>query len=365
MSRENLYCIRNQILLAVFALGLLLTGSCSQQPVISDETSNEALPTTDIPYSYQTQSSEQVPTSPASYEGNSTYDDASPSHTVKLIFIHHSSGENWLSDENGGLGIALRDQNYFVSDTNYDWGPYDAALDGPIGSYTDIGHWWNWFLGPSRNQVIDALFTESGQHASYSRMEVDPGGENEIILFKSCFPNSALGGNPDDPLNTGENPLFGEGAGSEFHTVANAKGVYTNLLSYFSTRQDKLFIVITAPPLHKNNTNPQQAANARAFNRWLVEAWLQTYPYKNVAVFDFYNVLTSNGGSKDRNDLESPGGNHHRFNNGQIEYITDKGSNYSAYATADDDHPTSAGNQKATAEFVPLLNIAYHIWNGE
>ena len=46
-----------------------------------------------------------------------------PASPVRLIFIHHSTGENWLSDDNGGLGIALRDNNYYVSDTNYGWGP--------------------------------------------------------------------------------------------------------------------------------------------------------------------------------------------------------------------------------------------------
>lgn len=258
-----------------------------------------------------------------------------------------------------------RDQNYFVSDTNYDWGPYDAALEGPIGSYTDIGHWWNWFLSPARDQVTDALFSESDQHASYARIASDPGGENEIILFKSCYPNSALGGNTDDPPNLGDNPLYGQGAGSEFHTIANAKGIYSNLLTYFATRQDKLFIVITAPPLHKNNTNAEQAANIRALNQWLVDTWLQNYPYKNVAVFDFYNVLTSSAGSPNHNDAGALEGNHHQFYNGQIEYITDKGSNYSAYATAEDDHPNSSGNQKATVEFIPLLNIVYHLWKGE
>ncbi len=47
---------------------------------------------------------------------------------VKLIFIHHSCGENWLDDTNGGLGIALRDNNYFVSDTNYGWGTVLKAV---------------------------------------------------------------------------------------------------------------------------------------------------------------------------------------------------------------------------------------------
>ncbi|MCL5957721.1 MAG: hypothetical protein M1358_00130, partial [Chloroflexi bacterium] len=50
---------------------------------------------------------------------------------VRLIFIHHSTGENWLADDNGGLGLALRDHNYFVSDTNYGWGP------DSIGDTTD------------------------------------------------------------------------------------------------------------------------------------------------------------------------------------------------------------------------------------
>ena len=35
-----------------------------------------------------------------------------PTTPVKLMFIHHSTGENWLSDDNGRLGIALRDNNY-------------------------------------------------------------------------------------------------------------------------------------------------------------------------------------------------------------------------------------------------------------
>ncbi|NBD35317.1 MAG: hypothetical protein GVY30_04885, partial [Chloroflexi bacterium] len=41
-------------------------------------------------------------------------DPSPPDEPVKLIFIHHSCGENWLNDSDGGLGIALRDANYFV-----------------------------------------------------------------------------------------------------------------------------------------------------------------------------------------------------------------------------------------------------------
>jgi len=100
-------------------------------------------------------------------------------------------------------------------------------------------------------------------------------------MFKSCFPNSDLEGNPDDPpLATPDDSL----------TVANAKAVYNALLTCFATRQDKLFIVITAPPLAEGDTTAAHAANARAFNNWLVNNWLTGYTHHNVAVFDFYNV---------------------------------------------------------------------------
>ena len=46
------------------------------------------------------------------------------------MFIHHSTGENWLRDDYGELGRNLDSSNYFVSDTNYGWGP-DAIGDRP------------------------------------------------------------------------------------------------------------------------------------------------------------------------------------------------------------------------------------------
>lgn len=280
-----------------------------------------------------------------------------PNQTVKLIFIHHSTGENWLADDNGGLGLALRDNNYFVSDTNYGWGPDN------IGDTTDIGHWWNWFRGDQRDVYMQALFTEFGQNSTYSRLasDPDPARQNQIILLKSCFPNSQLDGNPSDPATTGTNPLRGQDAYSEYHTVANAKGIYNDLLAYFAAHTDKLFVVITAPPLRSADTDAAHATNARAFNNWLINDWLSGYPYKNVAVYDFYNVLTSNGGSTNINDLGSVNGNHHRWWNGAIQHQNTVDNNYSRYPTTDS-HPSQAGNQKATAEFVQVLNVFYHRW---
>jgi IPT/TIG domain/Family of unknown function (DUF5719) len=286
--------------------------------------------------------------------GNATIaadDPNPPASPVKLIFIHHSCGQNWLEDGNGNLGTTLRDNNYFVSDTNYGWGP------DSIGDNTDIGHWWSWFRGPSSPTYAAALYAESGQNSPYSRLPADPGGENEIVMFKSCYPNSAIGGSPSDPVpSIASNPLAGN---SSPLTVANAKGIYIDILEYFESRPDKLFIAVTAPPLRDGT----YAANARAFNNWLVNDWLDGYPLSNVFVFDFYNVLTSNGGDAYTSDVGLETGNHHRWWNGAIQHKTDGGGNTLAYPSGDD-HPNVVGNQKATVEFVSLLNVAYNRFKG-
>lgn len=251
-----------------------------------------------------------------------------PQQPVKLIFIHHSTGENWLTDGYGDLGRTLDENNYFVSDTNYGWGP------NAIGDRTDIPDWLEWFRSDQTDEYMQAIFSEYGQHSSYSRALNDPGGENQIILFKSCFPNSDLSGSPDD----------GAGDYAEI-SVAGAKYVYNEILTYFATRPDKMFVVITAPPL----SDRTHAANARAFNLWLVNDWLKENDYTsgNVFVFDFYNVLTGDDA-------------HHTMKDGSVEHIA--GNQNTLFYPSGDDHPSVEGSQKATREFVPLLNHYYQQW---
>jgi hypothetical protein len=337
-------------------LGMLMLGALGDRQPTTGKIIDEDMPTGKI----------AGPTRPLA-------DDVSPpAEPVKLIFIHHSCGGNWLADigeheQAGGLAQTLMTQNYFVSATNYGWSVEGDA----IGDRTDIGNWWEWFRGPNSGDYLNALYNEFGQHiggfGDWTRMaDPDPTQENEIIMFKSCYPNSNLQGDPTaTPPSIDSNPLRGEPWDGGNHTVANAKGIYIDLLNYFATRQDKLFIVITAPPVQDDTW----ADNARAFNTWLVNDWLDSYAHKNVAVFDFYNVLTSNGGNYDVNDYGWDTGNHHRVVTTTlpvtIEYITDQGGNVAAYPTGgSDNHPSGAGNRKATGEFVPLLNVYYNRWHG-
>lgn len=293
-----------------------------------------------------------------------------PEHPVRLVFVHHNVGDHWLADDGGRLGLTLAANNYFVSDTDFGWVPpdYDVGAEN-IGDHTDIGQWYSWFAGPNHTKYVFALFREDSMHSyiPYSRQPYnpDPLGENEVVVIKSGFNNSDLSGNPDDPPvpTTSPNDLRSQDSSSENLSVANAKGIYEDLLVYFETRRDKLFVIVTAPPLVEGQTTPGHAANARALNHWLTQEWLKDYPYSNVAVFDFYNVLTSNGGSPMVNDLNRETGNHHRYREGVIQYVTSQGTDYSAYATSEDDSlPTDAGLQKASDEFVGVLNVAYNRW---
>jgi hypothetical protein len=285
---------------------------------------------------------------------------AQPTAPVKLVFIHHSTGESWLVDAGGGLALELRRNNYFVSDTNYGWGPDE------IGTTTDLGHWWTWFRGPSSSKYMTALYAESGQHSNgYSRLAADPGGPNEIVMFKSCFPNSVLRDDGAPVPAIADNPLkglaWGGGPGWEAYTLANAKGIYRDLLEYFGAHPEKLFVAVVAPPVVDQDT-----PDGRKLANWLVDHWLQDAGYSagNVLVFDLYNVLTSKTGGGE-SDAGLASGNHHRLWNGAVQHKTDDGADHLAYPTSpSDSHPTAAGLQKATAEFVPLLNAAYNAWRG-
>ena len=249
---------------------------------------------------------------------------------MKLIFIHHSCGENWLEDVGvgfdwaGGLGAALEANNYFVSDTYYGWGP-----DG-IGENTDTNDWPTWF-DTGNLTYFTSVCAESRQNSTYYNFErhlVDPGGENEIIMFKSCYPNSEIK-----------------------KKIDKEQSVYNDLLPFFRAHPEKLFVLVTPP----GEMVVSSASKTQELCNWLVtpEGWLNDYAASdgsnNVAVFDFYCVLSETD-------------SHHTYNGSNIIYsYADDYDGTSPYHD-ENDHPNGVGNQKATTEFIPLLNYYYHRW---
>lgn len=239
-----------------------------------------------------------------------------PLNTVKITFIHHSSGGNWLSNGNGNLGTALNRNNYYVTETDYGW---SAENGDNLGDRTDTVNWPEWFNDRKMPNVY-----RNNYHSAYTNTIANPGGENEIIMFKSCFPNSEVGSSIDDE-----------------------KAIYNSLKTYFAAHPNKLFVLITPP----GETQVSSYKLTKDLCNWLVDknGWLKGYTGKNVLVYDFYGVLSETN-------------SHHRYYNGVIQHVY--ASDYDGVSPYHDgdDHPNAIGNQKATNEFITLLNIAYNRW---
>ena len=225
---------------------------------------------------------------------------------ANLMFIHHSVGENWLRD---GLCEALNAHGYHVADIYYGWREY--------GDRTDTSDWPMWFT----DTVMDLVYREMGAMTAPNTIEPAQ-GDNTIIMFKSCFPNSDVG-----------------------NAITDEQAVYNSLLSYTAKHPDKLFILVTPPPM----THISHPLRTRELSNWLTDregGWLQAYPADNVRVFDLYNVLTHPDA-------------HHLMENGAEIHTVIKNANTLYYDSDGDDHPNSTGNNKAAREFIGLLDAWY------
>jgi len=166
----------------------------------------------------------------------------------------------------------------------------------------------------------------NSSHYDYANVIADPGGENEVIMVKSCFPNSEVG-----------------------DSIADEQEIYNGLLAYMADHTDKMFILVIPPP----EIDILSAELTRQVSNWLADrenGWLADYPHNNVYAFDYYNILTH-------------ADNHHWVVDSYESHEVNNPNNELYYPTGDS-HPSSAGHQKATAEFIPLLNGWYHLWKG-
>jgi hypothetical protein len=233
--------------------------------------------------------------------------------TVNLIFIHHSCGENWLND---GLCEQLNQNGFHVADITYGWRAY--------GDHTDTCDWPLWFT----DGVMSLVYGEMGTMSAANTL-APASGENTVVMFKSCYPCSDAG-----------------------ESIQDEQSVYQSLLPYFESRPDKLFILVTPPPMI-DIPFPEQT---RKLCDWLCDrqaGWLSGLSTGNVFVFDFYNVLT---------DPDA----HHCYDAaaGAEVHTAVEGANTLYYDSDGDDHPNREGNEKATREFIGLLTYWYGLFAG-
>lgn len=280
-----------------------------------------------------------------------------PDSTVRILFIHHSCGGNWVADlgpteikmkgvdptsnlyvehpNGGGLRTALSQIKTPCALPAYEL--HEVGRKSLIGDQTNVCHWYTkftTFFDRIDSSEVDMLNVELQDSLNMGKQQ------NEIIMFKSCYPNSDL-----DAGEATSNPLT-----DEIRTIGNYKAVYTALLNdvFRVERNGKnraLFVVVTAPPQAKKNCNLKQAEVIREFNNWLRNEWLVPED-TNVVVFDYYNINTGGIG----NDLDGS------WIQGTV--------NYSAYLTGGDSHPNHEAQALSTEEFVRFINLAYNRWKG-
>ena len=251
--------------------------------------------------------------------------------TMDLLFIHHSCGGQLFADQGendgekciyishpngGGLRSMLQAEGYQVNEASY---------GSIVGDDTDICHWREKFA----SQMARILTTQMQDEL------LPEGRSNEVVCFKSCFPNNSFKGEGEAPGDPDDCNL----------TVANAKATYRDLLPMFKENPEVLFVAFTAPPNYQTGgfkgwvKKVLKGANrsgemAVQFNSWLTDrddGWLAGYEFPNVVVFDHFGILTDNNES------------------GALQYPSGNGQ---------DSHPNSTGNQKSAAAFVPFLAAA-------
>jgi hypothetical protein len=271
----------------------------------------------------------------------SRFSGAAPKDSLRLLFIHHSCGGQLLaangperdrerpqciyeSHPNGGGLRALLTQNGYEV--------HEASYTSIVGERTDLFDW-----EPKFREQMDRVLATDDQDRTYS-----DGRRNQIVVFKSCFPNNVF---------VGEGASPGNPRGPEL-TVANAKAALGSLLPMFARHPEVLFVYVTAPPVapfapgeplyrlvaRRLRGKPtwsdlvrRSGRLARSFNNWVVstDGWLSTYDQPNVVVFDYYGILTG------------------------------AGSDYSRFtANESDSHPSADGNRRSAEAFAPFLNRA-------
>ncbi len=214
---------------------------------------------------------------------------------TNLFFLHHSTGNGFVEEGDMRATVASYNAGNGTSFELWDHGYNGEGLRNAAGVWTGTS-----YNTPGDNTDPDGLH-ELWTTNNNARRDIL--ANHEVIAFKSCFPASAIG---------------------DSQMLAQYKQYYREMRDFFDTRTDRLFVVMSTPPLHRLSTNTTEARNARAFANWLKSAeYLGGHP--NVVCYDLFNRLAkADDGSAAANRL-------------RYEY---EGSHNDG-----DSHPNTAGNE--------------------
>jgi hypothetical protein len=187
---------------------------------------------------------------------------------TNIVFLHHSVGDGLIVQ--GQLRQKFSDAGYAFWDQGYNAQP----LRAPNGKTTGYGYYV-----PEDNTDPDGLARVFAQPVYALPVNTFSGLlQHEVIIFKSCFPVSDIATDAQLELD---------------------KTYYLRIRDVITKHPDKVFIVLTPPPLNPAETNAANARRARALANWLRsdEFWNKK---SNYFVFDLFDALAeSNSVSQD------------------------------------------------------------------
>lgn len=198
---------------------------------------------------------------------------------TNLFFLHHSTGDGFVVQGNMRKYIKKYNSAHGTSFQFWDHGYNSDGLRNPAGQSTGTS-----YEIPDDNTDPDGLWklwTNKGTAYVDCRNMILQ--NHRVIAFKSCFPASAI---PDKA------------------TLNQRKKWYTAIRKFCDSRKDRVFVVMSTPPLHRLATNSTEAKNARLFANWLKSsAYLNGH--SNIACFDVFDVLAApDDGSETANMLK-------------------------------------------------------------
>jgi hypothetical protein len=178
---------------------------------------------------------------------------------TNIIFLHHSVGANLI--EQSDIRERLTRAGFYFWDHDYN----GYGLHDPAGKPT--GYSYN---VPDDNTDPDGLAQIFAQPAHGQPWNTFSGLlQHEVIAFKSCFPANDI---------------------TSDQKLEQYKTYYLSMRDVMDRHPDKVFIVITPPPLNPAETNAQIAARARAFANWLKsDEYRKGHP--NIFTFDLFGYL--------------------------------------------------------------------------
>lgn len=227
-----------------------------------------------------------------------------------IVFLHHSVGHNLI--EQGSVRELFTAAGYQFWDHDYN----SPGLTDPAGR--PLGY--NYSV-PADNTDPDGLLAIFSQPVYGLPLNAFSGLlQHEVIIFKSCYPASDI---------------------ISDEQMQQRKDWYLQMRDVMDRHPDKVFVVVTQPPLNPAETRADIGTRARTFANWLKsDEYLKGHA--NIFTFDLFSALAEdNPQAPDYGMLRQP------------------------YRDGTDSHPNRAANERVGPVFVDFVINAIDKYRAE